>query len=105
MCPTGSETTPRRAPTTVLSSPTSPSRTAAKAVAAEAALAIQKIIGKHSKVDFWTDYDAQKVAQNDIDDFLYDQVNDKYGASLSTEQMDEIIEKTMRIARNQRGNL
>ena len=24
---------------------------------------------------------------------------------LSTEQMDEIIEKTMRIARNQRGNL
>ena len=76
-----------------------------KAVAAEAALAIQKIIGKHSKVDFWTDYDAQKVAQNDIDDFLYDQVNDKYGAELSTEQMDEIIEKTMRIARNQRGNL
>ncbi len=73
-----------------------------EAVSAETSLAIQRIIKDHWKVDFWTDDDAQKSAINDIDDFLYDEVKDKFDMALSLEQMDEIIEKTMQIAKSRR---
>ena len=39
---------------------------------------------------------------NDIDDFLYDEVKEKYDIALSVEQMDEIIEKTMQVAKYRR---
>ena len=71
-------------------------------VSAETSLAIQRIIEDHWKVDFWADDDAQKSAINDIDDFLYDEVKDKFDMALSLEQMDEIIEKTMQIAKSRR---
>lgn len=67
-----------------------------------ASLAIQKIIDDHWKVDFWDDNDAQKAVVNDIDDYLYDNVKERYNIPLSLDQMDEIIEKTMQIARNRR---
>ena len=73
-----------------------------KAVSAETSLAIQGIIDEHWKVDFWTDDDAQKAAINDIDDFLYDEVKNKFGMALRLDQMDEIIEKTMQIAKSRR---
>ena len=73
-----------------------------ESVSAETSLAIQRIIEDHWKVDFWTDDDAQKSAINDIDDFLYDEVKDKSGMTLSLGQMDEIIEKTMQIAKSRR---
>ncbi len=73
-----------------------------ESVSAETSLAIQRIIEGHWKVDFWTDDDAQKSAINDIDDFLYDEVKDKFDMALSLEQMDEIIEKTMQIAKSRR---
>jgi len=72
-------------------------------IASETSLAIQKIIDKYWKVDFWDDSDIQKVSMNDIDDFLYDEVNKKHGASLSLEQMDEIIERTMQVAKYRRS--
>ncbi|MGI9249693.1 MAG: type I restriction endonuclease subunit R [Pseudohongiellaceae bacterium] len=71
-------------------------------IAADTAKAIKEIINKHWKVDFWADYDAQKLAIGDIDDYLYDEVNPKLATSLSFEQMDEIIAKTMQVARNRR---
>jgi type I restriction enzyme R subunit len=71
-------------------------------ISAETSLAIQQIIDSHWKVDFWSDADAQKTTINDIDDFLYDGVKDQYHISLSLEQMDEIIEKTMQVARHRR---
>ncbi len=49
---------------------------------------------------FWDDLDAQKQAMNDIDDYLYDEVKGERGIDLSTEQMDEIIEKPMQLARH-----
>ncbi len=73
-----------------------------ESVSAETSLAIQRIIEDHWKVDFWTDDDAQKSAINDIDDFLYDEVKDKFDMALSLEKMDEIIEKTMQIAKSRR---
>lgn len=72
------------------------------AIAAQTSLAIQKIIDAYWKVDFWDDADVQKTAMNDIDDFLYDEVKEQYGVTLSLEQMDEIIEKTMQIAKHRR---
>ena len=75
-----------------------------KAVAAEAALSIQKILDRHWKVDFWMDENTQNDTRNDIDDLLLDDVNKNPGISLSTEQMDEIIEETMRVAKNRRSD-
>ena len=71
-------------------------------VSAETSLAIQRIIDEHWKVDFWTDYDAQKSTINDIDDFLYDEIKVKFDVALSLEQMDEIIDKTIQIAKSRR---
>jgi type I restriction enzyme R subunit len=73
-----------------------------ESVSTETSLAIQRIVESHWKVDFWTDDAAQKSAINDIDDFLYDEVNGKFDMALSLEQMDEIIEKTMLIAKSRR---
>ncbi|SMG63288.1 [weak similarity to] type I site-specific deoxyribonuclease, HsdR family protein [methanotrophic bacterial endosymbiont of Bathymodiolus sp.] len=73
-------------------------------IASETSLAIQRIIDVHWKVDFWDDTDVQKTAMNDIDDYLYDEVKEQHGVALSLEQMDEIIEKTMQIAKHRRHN-
>lgn len=69
-------------------------------VASEAALAIAKIFEKNLKVSFWDDFDAQKRTMNDIDDYLYDTLKGERGIDLNTEQMDEIIERTMQLARH-----
>ncbi|MEE9273068.1 MAG: type I restriction endonuclease subunit R [Robiginitomaculum sp.] len=73
----------------------------AKTVSALVAIAIKGIISNNLKVDFWNDENAIKKTQNDIDDFLYDALRDTHQVSLSIEQMDEIIDKTMQIARHQ----
>lgn len=71
-------------------------------ISAETALAIQSTIDRHWKVDFWNDDEAKNAAINDIDDYLYDDVKTKYQVSLSIEQMDEIIEKSMHVAKSRR---
>ncbi len=69
-------------------------------IVSEAAIAIYKIIQQHWKVQFWDDMDAQRRAMNDIDDYLYDQIKGARKLELSLRQMDEIIEKSMQIARH-----
>lgn len=71
-------------------------------IAAKTSLGVQEIIDNYWKVDFWEDIDVQKLAINDIDDLLYDEVKEQYGLMLSLEQMDEIIEKTMQVAKHRR---
>ncbi len=39
---------------------------------------------------------------NDIDDFLYDELKGGRGIKLTAEEMDEIIEQMMRLARTRR---
>jgi type I restriction enzyme R subunit len=72
----------------------------AEEIAAETALAIQDILQRHWKVHFWDDSDAQKQAMNDIDDYLFDHVKGERRVDLDLEQMDEIIERTMQVARH-----
>ncbi|MCY4131283.1 MAG: HsdR family type I site-specific deoxyribonuclease [Nitrospira sp.] len=67
---------------------------------ADTALAIHAILQCHGKVHFWDDPDARNSAINDIEDYLYDEVKAKRGIALNSEQLDKIIERTMRIARN-----
>ena len=45
------------------------------------------------------DSDAQNAAKNAMDDFFYDVVKEVHGIDLSSEQMDEMIGQTMRIAK------
>lgn len=72
---------------------------ACEEVSADTALAMQEILKRNCKVHFWDDADAQKKAINEIDDFLYDEIKRTRGIALSIEQMDEIIERSMQLAR------
>jgi type I restriction enzyme, R subunit len=70
----------------------------AKTTAAEAAKAMWDIFQRNRKVGYWDDLDAQRRTMNEIDDYLYDEVKGARGIALSTDEMDEIIEKTMQLA-------
>ncbi len=73
---------------------------AVEEITAETALAIQEILQRHWKVHFWDDSDAQKQAMNDIDDYLFDHVKGERKVDLDLAQMDEIIERTLQVARH-----
>ena len=68
-------------------------------MAADTALAAQTILTDCRKVDFWNDLDAKNNVKNAIDDYLHDEIKYKYDVPLTVEQMDEIIEKLMRVAK------
>lgn len=68
-------------------------------MAADTALAAQIILTDCRKVDFWNDPDARNNVKNAIDDYLHDEIKYKHGVPLSVEQMDDIIDKLMRVAR------
>lgn len=69
-------------------------------ISADAAIAIHNILKRNWKVHFWDDADSQKLTENEIDDFLYDEIKGSRGIALSAEQMDEIIERSMQLARH-----
>lgn len=58
------------------------------------------IFRRNRKVGYWDDIDAQKRTVNEIDDYLYDEVRTARAIPLTTAEMDEIIERTMRLARS-----
>lgn len=67
-------------------------------IIADTAIAIHEIIQKHNKVNFWDDEDAKNQTVNEIDDYLYDELKNAKDIDLSTEQMDEIIDKVLQVA-------
>jgi len=71
-----------------------------ESAAANTAIAIHGILDKHKKVHFWDDEDAQKQAVNEIDDYLYDELKTARGIELSLDQMDDIIEKVLQVAKH-----
>jgi type I restriction enzyme R subunit len=72
----------------------------AQTTAAQVAMAVWEIFRRNRKVGYWDDLDAQRRTMNEIDDYLYDEVKGTRGIALSTDEMDEIIEKTMQLARH-----
>ena len=75
-----------------------------ESAAADTAIAIYGILEKHKKVHFWDDEDAQKQAVNKIDDYLYDELKTERGIELSLDQMDDIIEKILQVAKHRSYN-
>ncbi|MCK9502503.1 MAG: HsdR family type I site-specific deoxyribonuclease, partial [Lascolabacillus sp.] len=71
-------------------------------LAAEMALAIQKIVDARKKVDWARSEDVIKSIQNDIDDYLFD-LEQTHGLKLSTEEMDAIIERCLAVAKKLAG--
>ncbi|MBN2427940.1 MAG: type I restriction endonuclease subunit R [Deltaproteobacteria bacterium] len=69
-------------------------------LAANTALAVQEILMQNWKVHFWDDEDAQKQVINEIDDYLFDEVKGKQGVDISLDLMDELIERTMQVAKH-----
>jgi type I restriction enzyme R subunit len=69
---------------------------------AETALAVEEILHRHWKVLFWEDTDAQNKVIDAIEDFLYDEIKGAHGVALDLTQIDELIERTMRVARARR---
>jgi type I restriction enzyme R subunit len=74
-----------------------------ESLAADTALAIDAILERHWKVQFWDDDDAQNMAINDIDDYLFDEVKGKMKVEMSEEQMNVLIEKAMQVAKSRSG--
>ena len=72
----------------------------AKAEAAEAAVSIWAIVERNRVVGFWDNLDAQRRTMNEMDDFLYDQIRNERDIPLTTEEMDEIINRSMQLARH-----
>lgn len=75
-----------------------------ESAAADTAIAIHGILEKHKKVHFWDDEDAQKQAVNEIDDYLYDELKTEREIDLSLDQMDDIIEKVLQVAKHRSYN-
>ncbi|WMI72187.1 HsdR family type I site-specific deoxyribonuclease [Aminobacterium sp. MB27-C1] len=68
-------------------------------IAADMALEIKKIFYKYWKVQFWDDEVAQNKVINAIDDYLYDDIRDEKRIDFSSDEMDEIIEQLMQVAK------
>jgi len=69
-------------------------------IAVEIGLAVDSILQKHWKVNFWNDDIAQKKVIDAIDDFLYDDLKERYGIALGIEQMDGLIKDSLRVAKS-----
>jgi len=76
-----------------------PTRDPVEVVLASAACEIENIIRRHAVVRWRENEDAQNRMRNDIDDFLFSLQQEK-GLTLTLDQMDAIIEASLRIARN-----
>lgn len=62
----------------------------------------QQAFEQEKVVDFWNNQNAVNKVTNRIDDFFYDELEKNQGITLTSAQMDEIIEKTMQIAKSRR---
>jgi type I restriction enzyme, R subunit len=71
-------------------------------ISVQATSAVLRIFAQNRKVQFWDNDDAKNRVINSIDDFLYDEIKGHRGIVLTADDMDEIIEHTMRLARTRR---
>ncbi|MBV6626900.1 MAG: type I restriction endonuclease subunit R [Rivularia sp. (in: Bacteria)] len=75
-------------------------QTEADNISAEAALAFYNIIDNHVIVDWINNENIQRNMMNDIDDYLYDVLRDQYNIHFHQDEMDEIIQKSLQLARH-----
>jgi len=64
-------------------------------------LALREIIRtSDDKTDFWQNTEEIRKVRNDMDNFFYDTLGRQYGINLNGEQMDDIADKILQVARN-----
>ena len=73
-----------------------------EATVAYMAESFQQSFEKEQVVDFWHNENAKNKVRGYMDDFFYNELKEKQGIELTPEQMDEIIKKTMHIAKSRR---
>ncbi len=62
----------------------------------------QQAFEEERVVDFWNNQEAVNRVKGSMDDFFFDVLKEKYQVELKPEQMNEIIENTMQIAKNRK---
>jgi len=68
-------------------------------LAAEIAIKLTSIIGKHAMVGWQNDRDIQNRIRNEADDFFFDEVRGRHGRILAPEVMDAILDDVLASAR------
>ena len=66
----------------------------------EMALKFQQALEKERVVDFWNNQNAINEVKRHFDDFFFDHLQQRCGIELTTEEMDEITGKILKIAKN-----
>jgi len=74
-------------------------QTAIENVSAKSALSLCDIIKDQIIRDWISNEDVQKHMMDGIDDYLYDVVRDQHGIQLTPDEMDEIIQQSLQLAR------
>jgi len=69
------------------------------------ALEMLRILDLEQKVDFWNDENAKKRLENLLDDFFFDEIKAKHGLKLELDDIDELIERLIQIAKSRRASL
>jgi type I restriction enzyme, R subunit len=66
----------------------------------KAVLDIHSILSQNARVDWWKNHEMKRVMRNSLDDYLYDELRVARGFDLTIEQIEQIIEQTIRLAEN-----
>ena len=71
----------------------------ARRIAAKMALFTVESFEKHHKIQFWNDTDAQNRVRNELDDFLFDEIQVRERFGWSNDDIDSLEDKIMNVAR------
>ena len=71
----------------------------ARRIAAKMALFTVESFEKHHKIQFWNDTDAQNRVRNELDDFLFDEIQVRERFGWSNDGIDSLEDKIMNVAR------
>lgn len=63
-------------------------------------LEITDVLQSYARVDWWRSYETKRQMRSHLDDYLYDDIRQTHGVTLSYAQIDNIIEHVMTIAEN-----
>ncbi len=63
-------------------------------------LGMTDVLQSYARVDWWRNYETKRQMRSHLDDYLYEDVSQKRGISLSYDEIEQIIEQVMTIAEN-----
>jgi len=63
-------------------------------------LEMTSVLQSYARVDWWRNYETKRQMRSHLDDYLYEEVSQKPGVSLTYEDIEQIIEYVMTLAEN-----